>query len=212
VRQSHGDWETERQSDRVTEWQSVWERDREREKYKDRERVNIFHRQVVVRLLNAPWTCMVLIPSTGEKNQRTPMGWLRWVGSLRLQVSFAEYSLSYRALLQKRPIITNSLLIEATPYIACMCIYMCDKTGWIYFAHVCRCVVRVCVLVCVPVCSCASSPFVLFSWIDKTGWMYTFTQSCRFMRIVQMVRCTRAHYIFTQNVVSFIGLFCKRDQ
>jgi len=44
------------------------------------------------------------------------MGWLRLVGSLKLQVSFAEYSLFYRALLQKRPIILRSLLLEATPY------------------------------------------------------------------------------------------------
>ena len=44
------------------------------------------------------------------------MGWLRLVGSLKLQVSFAEYSLFYRALLQKRPIILRSLLIVATPY------------------------------------------------------------------------------------------------
>jgi len=41
------------------------------------------------------------------------MGWLRWVGSLKLQVSFAEYSLFYRALLQKRPIILRRLLIVA---------------------------------------------------------------------------------------------------
>jgi len=33
------------------------------------------------------------------------MGWLRLVGSLKLYVSFAEYSLFYRALLPKRPII-----------------------------------------------------------------------------------------------------------
>ena len=44
------------------------------------------------------------------------MGWLRLVGSLKLQVSFAEYSLFYRALLQKRPIVLRSLLIVATPY------------------------------------------------------------------------------------------------
>ena len=43
------------------------------------------------------------------------MGWLRLVGSLQLQVSFAEYSLFYRALLQKRPIILRSLLIVTTP-------------------------------------------------------------------------------------------------
>jgi len=33
------------------------------------------------------------------------MGWLRSVGSIKLQVSFAEYRLFYRALLQKRRII-----------------------------------------------------------------------------------------------------------
>jgi len=44
------------------------------------------------------------------------MGWLRLVGSLKLQDSFAEYSLFYRALLQKRPILSRSLLIVATPY------------------------------------------------------------------------------------------------
>ena len=43
------------------------------------------------------------------------MGWLRLVGSLKLQVSFAEYSLFYRALSQKRPTILRSLLIVATP-------------------------------------------------------------------------------------------------
>ena len=42
-------------------------------------------------------------------------GWLRWVGSIKLQVSFAEYSLFYRALLQKRPIVLWILLTVATP-------------------------------------------------------------------------------------------------
>jgi len=31
------------------------------------------------------------------------MGWLRLIGLMKLQVSFAEYILFYRALLQKRP-------------------------------------------------------------------------------------------------------------
>jgi len=48
------------------------------------------------------------------------MGWLRLVGSLELQVSFAEYRLFYRALLQKRPIILRSLLIVASPYLSAM--------------------------------------------------------------------------------------------
>ena len=42
--------------------------------------------------------------------------WLRLVGSLKLQVSFAEYYLFYRALLQKKPVILRSLLIVASPY------------------------------------------------------------------------------------------------
>jgi len=36
------------------------------------------------------------------------MGWLRLVGSLKLWVSFAEYSLFYRALLQKRPMVLRN--------------------------------------------------------------------------------------------------------
>jgi len=44
-------------------------------------------------------------------------GWLRLVGSLKLQVSFAEYSFFDRALLQKRPIILRSLPFVATPYL-----------------------------------------------------------------------------------------------
>jgi len=43
------------------------------------------------------------------------MGWLRLLGSLKFWVSLAEYSLLYKALLQKRPIILRSLLIAATP-------------------------------------------------------------------------------------------------
>jgi len=42
--------------------------------------------------------------------------WLRLVGSIKLQVSFAEYSLFSWALLQKRPIILSMLLTKATAY------------------------------------------------------------------------------------------------
>ena len=41
---------------------------------------------------------------------------LRVVGSFKLQVSLAEYSLFYRTLLQKRPVIWRSLLIVAISY------------------------------------------------------------------------------------------------
>jgi len=44
------------------------------------------------------------------------MGWLLLVGTIKLQVSFAEYCFFYGALLQKRPIIVSILLTKATPY------------------------------------------------------------------------------------------------
>ena len=50
------------------------------------------------------------------------MGWLRSVGSIKLYVSFAEYRLFYRSLLQKRPIILSILLIVATPHRNMCCI------------------------------------------------------------------------------------------
>jgi len=43
------------------------------------------------------------------------IGWLRWVGSIKLYVSFVEYRLFYRALLQKRPVILSIPLSKATP-------------------------------------------------------------------------------------------------
>ena len=56
------------------------------------------------------------------------MGWLRWVGSLKLQISFAKEPYKRDYTLQKRPIILRRLLIIATPYFcgflwiwACVC-------------------------------------------------------------------------------------------
>ena len=40
------------------------------------------------------------------------MRWLRLVGFFKLLVSFAEYSLFYRALLQKRPIHLGALFLH----------------------------------------------------------------------------------------------------
>jgi len=45
-----------------------------------------------------------------------PMGWLRLVGSLKLQVSFAKEPYKKDNILPKRPTILRSLLIVATPY------------------------------------------------------------------------------------------------
>ena len=44
------------------------------------------------------------------------MGWLRLVGSLKLQVSFAKEPYKRDYVLHKRPIILRRLLIVATPY------------------------------------------------------------------------------------------------
>jgi len=51
-----------------------------------------------------------------------PPGRLRLVGSFKSYVSFAEYSLFYRALLQKRSIILRSLLIITTLHICASCL------------------------------------------------------------------------------------------
>jgi len=48
--------------------------------------------------------------------QRSGMGWLRLVGSIKLLVFFAEERLFYGALRHKRPIILSILLIVATQY------------------------------------------------------------------------------------------------
>jgi len=57
----------------------------------------------------------LLHTATHTNNNNESLGWLQWVGSLKLQVSLAEYRLFYKALLQKRPMILRSLLIPATP-------------------------------------------------------------------------------------------------
>ena len=51
-----------------------------------------------------------------EMWQKRPMGWLRVVGSFKLQVSFAKEPYKRDYILQKRPVILKSLRIVATPY------------------------------------------------------------------------------------------------
>jgi len=102
------------------------------------------------------------------------MGWLRWVGSLKLYVSFAKEPYKRDDILQKRPVILRGLLIVATPYVwmrqhrqdfshwARVYICVCVRV-WI-IRNVCACVyesfemwsrlwwVCVCMFVCVHVC------------------------------------------------------------
>jgi len=67
------------------------------------------------------------------------IGWLRLVGSIKLQVFFAEYRLFYKALLQKRPVLLSILLTEATPYVY---IYVYDIHIYVY-VDVFRCVYEI---------------------------------------------------------------------
>jgi hypothetical protein len=67
-----------------------------------------------VRLINSRAGDNCICSAQGETPPKN-MGWLRSVGSIKLKVSFAEYRLFNRALLQKRPTILSILLTEATP-------------------------------------------------------------------------------------------------
>jgi len=61
-------------------------------------------------------TCNAPLSDVSSKLKRLSMGWLRLVGSLKLQVSFAKEPYKTDYILQKGPIILRSLLIVATPY------------------------------------------------------------------------------------------------
>ena len=70
------------------------------------------HKYVHLYIHIYTYTCNIGIVDTA----RCVMGWLRLVGSLKLQVSFAKEPYKTDDILQKRRIILRSLLIEATPY------------------------------------------------------------------------------------------------
>jgi len=52
-----------------------------------------------------------------KRDNNRDVRWLRLVGSLILQVSFAKEPYKRDDILQKRPMISRSLLVEATPYV-----------------------------------------------------------------------------------------------
>jgi len=53
---------------------------------------------------------------TGSATAESAMGWLRVVGSLEIQISFAKEPYERDDILQKRRMILRSLLIVATQY------------------------------------------------------------------------------------------------
>jgi len=58
---------------------------------------------------------MLHVVAQSQKPSDPRMGWLRLVGSLKLQVSFAKEPYKRAYILQKRPIILRSLQVVATP-------------------------------------------------------------------------------------------------
>ena len=89
--------------------------------------------------------------SFGTCVQVCEMGWLRLVGSLKLQVSFVKEPYKRDDILQKRPIILRSLLIEATPDEQLPLAVRLKRD--LYTCGVLQCVAVCCsVLQCVAVC------------------------------------------------------------
>jgi len=78
------------------------------------------------------------------------VGWLRSVGSSKIYVSFAEYRLFYRALLQKRLIILRSLLIVNHPISLFLSIHLSVLPD---VRSICP---SVCLSMYLPVCDCLS--------------------------------------------------------
>ena len=71
-----------------------------------------------LRATSTPLAACTPIWYTYERKtlSRVYMGWLRLVGALKVQVSFAKEPYKRDDILQKRPIILRRLLIVATPY------------------------------------------------------------------------------------------------
>ena len=121
------------------------------------------------------------------------MGWLRLVGSLKLQVSFAEYGLFYRALLQKRPIILRSLRIEATPY---MCMNMCVCVCVCAYGYVCVCVcvfVRVFLIRGMRIHMCVCMCILYLQVMTYTRWR-------------RHIRCLNLQAIFRERATNYKAL------
>ena len=129
--------ESERKREREREKGRERQRQRQRERHRERERERERERKRERELHSKSFRLNFESRTASHDVSRTPhsnashlirglmsffsvgmckgMEWLPLVGSVKLQVSFAEYSTFYMAVLQKRPIVLNSLLIVATP-------------------------------------------------------------------------------------------------
>jgi len=71
---------------------------------------------LITWLFSGKWRIKIRHPVGLRHRVCLYMGWLRLVGSLKLQVSFAKEPYQRDYILQKRSMILRSLLIVATPY------------------------------------------------------------------------------------------------
>ena len=126
-------------------------------------------------------------------------GMKRWV----LYV-IAEYSLFYRALLQKRPVILRSLLIVATEEMGLICHMMCIHVTHLFICNVHMWLIRMCdIYACCAfvlcICMC-----MYISGIRRLG-MYT----C--VHVPTCGVCIRVYMCIVYTCIQTTQLFCKRD-
>ena len=114
--------------------------------------------------------------------RRHHIGWLRLVGSLKLQVSCAKELYKRDYILPKRPIIWRSLLIVATPYIEYICTYEYTYSHIRIHTHT------------VP----TSSADVTIHYIYIHPWIYIYTHTHTYTHI--HVCCIYIHiYIYVSS-------------
>jgi len=125
------------------------------------------------------------------------MGWLRLVDSLTSKVSFAEYRLFYRALLQKRPIIWRSLLIVATPYESGLWLHITCRDGSSSCHELCHLNITNSIIWISPT---VPSKLMSFRWyLVMSRWLifichtHTHTLSCHTHRVEPRLKGCRVH-------------------
>ena len=143
------------------------------------------------------------------------VGWLLLVllvGSLKFQVSFAEYRFFYRALLQKRPIILRILLIEANPYmrvtldrfmvrLVCVCMFVCFRE------YMCVCDKAYPTWNAFDLKSQRSGAWVFFHWWNRVLCLDTHLFFFSFSSLSLSLSCSLSTYVHVYIILLCIHMF-----